>query len=474
MRSQGPLHVLRRRWVSVVLVTLVALLGGLAYVLTAPVTYQASASAFFSLTTGNSADDLVQGSTYTQNEVASFAELATSPAVLQPVIDGMGLKTTPSALAQEVQTSVPVGTVIVEVTVTDRSPTRSAQLANEIIRSLSTVVVAIAPKDDAGSSTVSATTVSPAQVPRGPSSPNVPLDLAVALVAGLVVGFGVAWLRETLDTRLRDAGALPQVTDLPVIGSVGSWGQRQTGRLVVTAAPHSPQAESFRVLRTNLQFLQTAEEASGGTQVLALTSSLAGEGKSTIACNLAATLAETGASVVLVDADLRRPAVAGILGLEGGAGLTTVLAGQARVGDVIQDWGSNGLQVLTSGAVPPNPAELLGSPAMRRLVAELRGAYDHIVIDTAPVLPVADAVVLSRIVDGVVVVAQAGRVHKGQLAHALGALEQVSAKVLGVVLNRLRREEHSYAYQAAEPPAPTSAARAQLPGTPDRATLPVG
>jgi polysaccharide biosynthesis transport protein len=162
------------------------------------------------------------------------------------------------------------------------------------------------------------------------------------------------------------------------------------------------------------------------------------------------TLAETGARVLLVDADLRRPAVADVLGIEGGVGLTTVLAGQAEVDDVVQDWGAAGLRVLPSGAVPPNPAELLSSPAMRRLIAELRADYDHVVVDTTPVLPVADASALSRVVDGVVVVANARRVRRRQLVQGLGDLSRVSARVLGVVLNQVRRDEESYSYGRSE------------------------
>src|SRR4051812_16308885 len=364
VNTRGPLQVLRRRWISILVVTVVGLLGGLAYAWTAPVTYQAKAGAFFSLVSGSSASDLVQGSTYAQNQVESFAQLATTPEVLQPVIDSLRLTVTPADLADQVQATVPTSTVIVEITATDGSAQRSAALANAVISSLSTVVERIAPKDDAGHATVVATTVAPAEVPADPASPNVPLTLAAGLVAGLLVGLGLAWLREVLDTRVRDAEVVSELTDLPVVGNVPAW-SAETGRVVVAAAPHSPPAESFRQLRTNLQFLRVADDGSAADavrgSVVAVTSSLSAEGKSTVAANLAVTLAETGARVLLVDADLRRPAVADVLGLEGGVGLTTVLAGQADVDDVVQEWGSAGLRVLPSGAVPPNPAELLGS-----------------------------------------------------------------------------------------------------------------
>jgi capsular exopolysaccharide synthesis family protein len=444
------LQVLRRRWVEILSVTLVGLLGGLAYAWTAPVTYRSTAGAFFSLVSGSSASDLVQGSTYAQNQVESFAQLAVTPEVLQPVIDRLDLPESPAELARDVEVTVPTGTVIVEVTVTDGSAARSAELADAVITSLSEVVERIAPQDDAGDPTVVATTVTPAEVPEAPASPNLPLLLAAGLAAGLVAGLGLGWLREALDTRLRDAEAVAEVTTLPVLGNVPVWPTR-TGRVVVAAAPHSQAAESFRQLRTNLQFLRVAGGGSGtpgqGASVVAVTSSFSGEGKSTVSANLATTLAETGARVLLVDADLRRPTVADVLGIEGGVGLTTVLAGQADLDDVVQDWGSAGLAVLPSGPVPPNPAELLDSPAMRALLAELRTRYDHVVLDTTPVLPVADASVLSRVVDGVVVVANARRARRRHLAQSLGDLSRVSAGVLGVVLNQVRRDEDAYTYE---------------------------
>lgn len=451
MNTRGPLQVLRRRWIAILGATVVGLLGGLVYAWTAPVTYQSTAGSFFSLVSGDSASDLVQGSTYAQNQVESFAQLAVTPEVLQPVVDELGLPESPAELARRVEVTVPTSTVIVEVTVTDGSAERSATLANAVISSLADVVERIAPQDAAGNPTVVATTVSPAEVPSSAASPDLPLALAAGLVAGLCAGVGLGWSREALDTHVRDAEVVAELTDLPVLGNVPGW-PADTGRVVVAAAPYSQAAESFRQLRTNLAFLRVVGDTArdGGAHVVAVTSSLSGEGKSTVSANLATTLAETGARVLLVDADLRRPTVADVLGIEGAVGLTTVLAGHADVDDVVQEWGGAGLSVLPSGPVPPNPAELLSSPAMRSLLADLRTRYDHVVVDTTPVLPVADASVLSRVVDGVVVVADARRVRRRQLSQGLGDLAQVSAPVLGVVLNRVRRDEESYTYGRSE------------------------
>lgn len=454
MSVRGPVRALRRRWPSLLLLAVLGVGGGWLTAAGSPVLYQATASDFVSVHTGNSADDLVQGSTYTQNQVASFAELATTPAVLQPVITRLALPMTPEDLAGEVQAAVPVGTVFVRVTVTDASAVRSAHLANAIAASLAQVITRISPKDAQGGSTVVVTTVAPAVTPRQASSPDLALDLVAGGILGLILGAGLAWLRERSDTRVRGAEDLAALTTRPVLGSLPSDPAR--GRsVVVTAAPHSGQAEAYRQLRTNLQFLDVTGAGTGDDQparLVAVTSALAGEGKSTTAANLAAALAETSARVLLVDGDLRRPSVAPLLGLEGAAGLTTVLLGRAELDDVVQEWGAAGLQVLTSGPLPPNPSELLGSPAMRRFLAVARARYDYVVVDSAPLLPVADGAVLAALVDGVLVLANVTAVRRHQLAEALRNLGQVDATVLGIVLNEVVRARRSYGYYGDAPP----------------------
>ncbi|MDQ3900827.1 MAG: CpsD/CapB family tyrosine-protein kinase, partial [Actinomycetota bacterium] len=184
-------------------------------------------------------------------------------------------------------------------------------------------------------------------------------------------------------------------------------------------------------LRTNLNFFTFL----GDTEAIVVTSSMAGEGKSTTASNLALALVEQGARVLLLDADLRRPRIAEIFGIEGSVGLTTILIGGATVQDVVQRVARGSLAVLPAGAAPPNPLQLLDSPMMAELMGELRTHYDTIVINSAPVLPVADASILARLADGAVVVAGAGRTRHHQLRTAIENLEAVGATVMGVVVN---------------------------------------
>jgi len=250
-------------------------------------------------------------------------------------------------------------------------------------------------------------------------------------------------LRSTLDNRIRGEADLRHVTDAPLLGGIAFDQDAVRKPLLTQAVPQSQRAETFRQLRTNLQFANFSGKASA----VLVTSSLPGEGKSTTATNLAISLAQAGQSVCLIDADLRRPMVGEYLGLEKNSGLTTALVGAADVNELLQPWGDDNLYILTSGQVPPNPSELLGSDQMKELITRLEDVFDSVIIDAPPLLPVTDAAVLSQHVGGVVVVVGAQKLRRQDLKKSLDALEMVDANVLGIVLNRLPvKGPDSYAY----------------------------
>lgn len=228
-------------------------------------------------------------------------------------------------------------------------------------------------------------------------------------------------------------------------------------KMVVTQ--HDPGAiasEAYRVLRTNLQFLGLDEPV----RSMLVTSATPGEGKSTTISNLAVAFAQTGAKVCLVDADLRRPTIAKTFGLENWSGLTTALIGQAGLDACLRNTDIPGLTVMTSGPIPPNPAELVGSARMGALLEQLQERFDTVLIDSPPVLAVTDAAVLAPKVGGVVLVVRANAVDQRQVNRAREALEAVKARVLGVVLSAVQpegREGYYYYYYHAE----ESAARAK-------------
>ncbi|QNE15579.1 polysaccharide biosynthesis tyrosine autokinase [Pseudarthrobacter sp. NBSH8] len=437
------LRVLRRNWALILAITLASLLtGGAASVLVKP-TYTAETQLFVAIQGSGSITEMQQGNTFSQARVQSYVKTVTTPVVLQPVIDDLGLTDSADELANRVKASADLNTVLISIAVADESPVQAAAAAQAIASSLVRAVDSLEKPKNGGTSPVSLSIITPAKAPVSPSSPNTRLNLFLSVLIGLAAGVGVSMLRSSLDNRIRGEADLRRVTDAPLLGGI-SFDQDATKKPLLTqSAPQSSRAESFRQLRTNLQFANV----SGTAKSVLVTSSLPGEGKSTTATNLAIALAQAGQSVCLVDADLRRPMINEYLGLERNAGLTTALVRAADVNDLLQPWGDDSLYVLTSGEIPPNPSELLGSEAMGQLLGRLEHAFDIVVVDAPPLLPVTDAAVLSQQVGGVVVVIGSQAIKQPELEKSLGALQMVGANLLGVVLNLLPvKGPDAYAY----------------------------
>jgi succinoglycan biosynthesis transport protein ExoP len=286
--------------------------------------------------------------------------------------------------------------------------------------------------------------VADAELPTSPSSPNNPRNGALALIVGLALGIGLAFLRERLDDRLAGREDFEMRLGAPVLAIVpriSNWKRRGPPRLASVAAPKSPAAEAYRTVRTNLQFIAR----DGSFKVLAIGGASQGEGKTTTAANLAVTLAQTGKRVVVISCDLRKPRLHHFFELGNGAGLSNVLSGQTGLLQVAQTpRGLGSLRVIASGPIPPNPAELLGSKEMETLLGDLRRSADFILIDTPPVLAVSDALALAPLCDGFVVVADAATTSSSALTHAREQLEQVGARIVGGILNNFDPSNAKY------------------------------
>jgi tyrosine-protein kinase len=274
----------------------------------------------------------------------------------------------------------------------------------------------------------------PAGLPPDPVSPDMVLIGAFGLLAGLALGIALAFLRERLDDSLRgrlDLEANLAAPVLAVIPRVPGWRNKHDARLVTREQPKSAVAEAYRTLRTSVSFLA----AQRGLKVIMITSPAAGEGKTTTAANLALVLADAGKRVVLVSADLRKPRIHRFFGLQNDIGLSSVLAEEIQPWEAILDPGVENLRVLLSGPVPSRPAELLQSDSMGEILAGLREVADYVIIDTAPMLLVADPLALGPLVDGVLFVADSEHTSRSAVAHSREQLEQVGAPVIGSVLN---------------------------------------
>ena len=437
MELQDYLLVVRKRWRVILLVLLLCV--GLAAALTVSQTkmYESRTQFFVSTTGAEDSSALLQGSTFTQQRVKSYAQLLTTPRILTPVAASVGVA---GDLSRQVTATTPPDTVLIEVAVRDSNPAQAQAIANAIAEGFPTAVGQLETRPGSSVSPVKVTVVQPPTAATSPVSPVPVRNLGLGLVLGLLLGLGVALLRETLDKTVKTQDDIKALTDVPVLGAIMRDPDAVKRPLIVEVDPRSRRAEAFRSLRTNLQFIDAANRP----RTMVVTSSIASEGKSTMSANLALTMAQGGSKVCLVEADLRRPKVLDYLGLEGAVGLTDVLIGRAEVFDVIQPYGGTNMWVLGAGPIPPNPSELLGSTAMRGLLNNLASRFDYVVMDSPPILPVTDAVVLSSLVDGVIVVVGSGVVQRNQLTHALESLESVAARVLGLVLNRVSQNSTGY------------------------------
>lgn len=422
---------LRKRWLLSLVLLVVGALGAFGVARSTPPSYQASAKVFISLSSAESPGELVQGSTYIKNVVDSYAALASLPVVLDPIINDLGLKTNAKILSKSITAESPLNTNIIDIEATSEDPQLASQIANAVARQLAKTVTDLSPTNGKTRQAVSVSVVSPASVPQFASAPRTRFLVATGAGIGLILGVILSILLAFIDTRVREPQDLDFLAETAaVLGTIPIQPRRRHTPLATLVDPLSPRAEAYRRLQTNLSYI----DASSPLQVIVVTSATVGEGKTSTAINLAIALGETSRRVLLIDGDLRRPSVAPSIGIEGAAGLTTVLIGRANVADVVQSMGHMRIDVLASGETPPNPHQLIESSAMRQVVEGARERYDTIVIDAPPVLPVSDAAVLSRLGDGALVVVGCKRVRTRDVRAALRDLSAVGAHVAGLVV----------------------------------------
>jgi capsular exopolysaccharide synthesis family protein len=292
-------------------------------------------------------------------------------------------------------------------------------------------------------SAISVSNLAPASLPGKPVSPSIKRDGGFGLLVGLLLGLVIATVREALDRTLRDSSDVSELTDLAILGTVPRDLPKKP--LPAMSSPRSARAEAYRQVRTTLTNGQQRP-----LRTMAVTSASLGEGKTSVATNVAAAFSRAGHRVAIVDADLRRPEVATFFGLKPERGLTDVLAGNCLLSEALNVLDDGRLAVLTSGARPDNPSEALASPGMKQVLLQLADEYDYVFVDTPPVLPVSDPLVIAPLVDGVIVVVQLGRTTRDRMQRASKALDRVNATILGVVPNmsgKGRDRDYRYPYR---------------------------
>lgn len=425
---------------------LIVVLAALAVTLLTTPLYQASTRLYVSATGGSSVAEMYQGNRLSQERVISYAELLEGITLAQRTIDKLGLDMKAEDLRANITATTKPDTVLLDVKVLDPSPVRARDIANALSDEFVVMVRELETPEDGSTPDARVVVEQRASIPVSPVTPKVTHNLGIGLALGILLGVGLAAVRDMLDNTVKDRQTLEEITEVGVVGSIPFDKERREHAAISFGNVNCGIAEAFRKLRTNLQFLAVDNPP----RVIVVTSSLPNEGKSTTAINIALALAEAEHSVVLVDGDMRRPMVAKFLELAGAAGFSTVLSGGASLSEVLQKTNFPGLTVLTSGAIPPNPSELLGSLAAKKVLSELREKFDYVIVDSSPLLAVTDAAILAANSDGVLIMARFGQTKRDQLAHAVRNLKDVDASLLGAVLtltpDRGRNASYGYSY----------------------------
>jgi succinoglycan biosynthesis transport protein ExoP len=485
LRSYGRLMLRRKWWVTGI--ALLGLGGSVVLSLVQPKQYSATAQVLVQSGTGPSSLSTAPQQV-TPTEVQTMLQLVTSASVLAAVRTQLG--NVPPVNASEV-----AQTNIISITAISASPATAARIANiyarqfvstqenvavknatdaeaelksqisstaKAIRGLRTAkgaaseVAALVNQEavlrvqlsqvevGGAAATEALALVTPAQPPGAPSSPKPVEDGLIGVVIGLIVGLAVAFLRDSLDDAISSKEAAENLAGAPVLAAVPmvtSWRKRDRPLVVTLARPAAPATEAYRSLRTSLQFARQEHEL----RSILVTSPAASEGKTSTLANLGAVFAQAGHRVLMVSCDLRKPRLGQFFGIDEGAGLTTAILGEDSVENLIQAVpGTDNLWLLPSGPTPPNPAELLNGARAQAIFARLREVFDLLLIDSPPVLPVTDAVVLSKDVDATLLIVAAFRTRSGDLHRAAEKLAQVDARVVGVVLNEATRQGSGY------------------------------
>jgi capsular exopolysaccharide synthesis family protein len=418
-----------RWWLPVIGLVLGGLLAAGGSLLQTPL-YTSSIQFFVSSTGSSSTSEAFQGGQLSEQRAASYAELLRGEQLAGLVVDRLELARTPDQLVGQLSVDAVPDTVLINVSVTDASPRVARQIADTLGAEFTRLVTRLEKPDASGEPAVQVTVTDVPEVAEAPSTPQIPRNIAIGMLAGLALAGGLALARAQLDRTVKDANEAAILAGAPVVGVVLRDDVLEK-KHTTAASGASRAAEDYRQLGTNLQFL----DVDAPPRVIMVSSALPSEGKSTTVANLGLALAEAGRRVVIVEADLRQPRLTDYLGLVGGVGLTNILTGSVDVEDVIQPVGDGGLAVIGAGPTPPSPGKLLSSGQMVALIEKLRAHHDFVLIDAAPLLPVADSTGLAVLVDGVLLSVHYGVTRKEHLHQAAATLERVGAHPLGVILN---------------------------------------
>jgi polysaccharide biosynthesis transport protein len=435
--------IIRRRWILIcsIVLGMVSLAGGLSFYVIKPV-YQASATLLVqSNPTGNQIayNDLIAN----QNLVKTYADIFKSRKITEDVIQRVQLEISNEELLKKVRFHDSRDSLVTGVSVNDHSPERAVEIANAFIYSFKDNLSSIMKVNN-----VSILDEAHLRDVRDPVSPKPYINIGIGLVLGLFIGLGLSLLLELLNNKINTEQELEERAGIHSLGTITSINKKLMGKggVITDYTVHSPVYEAYRSIRTNIQY----DEKIKSTKILMVTSSFGMEGKTLTVSNLAITMAQAGKKVLVIDGDMRRPSIHKNFSIQNGRGLSDVLKNHIQGLKEVTITVREGLDIITAGGYIHNPSELISLRDFSKILAEVKGDYDMILLDSPPVLLVPDAQIFATAVEGVLLVVRAGKVQPNQLAKTKSLLERVGGNVIGAVLNhKQRRQLEDYSYYSA-------------------------
>lgn len=435
MRIGQYIEVLRAHRVFVAVSVLACAAGAALLAWTVTPMYAANTQLYVSTKGIPGATGAFERGLYAQQRARTYAEILNSETAAKTVVAKLGLAEDVETVEDKISATVPLNGVVINVTVTDRSPELAQAIAASFEDRLPRLTDRLETRGGTQVNPLSVTVTEPAQLPLDPVSPVKPVYLALGALFGLCFGIAGAVLRHTFDRRIRvDADAIV-AAGAPVLGRIAEHPHQSSP--VILGDPRSAAAEGFYGLRANLRAFGAAHDL----RSFVVSSALPAEGKTEVVANLGVALARAGERVTLVDANLRSPRLAELLGIRSSNGLTDLLEGNQPIAQVLRRHPTEPLGVITSGSPKPNPSELLESGVLDSVLDVLSYWFEFVIVDAPALLPVADASVLARHAAGVVLVTDSGSTTTDQLRAARQAVRDVDARMVGVVLNRVRERD---------------------------------
>jgi succinoglycan biosynthesis transport protein ExoP len=427
-------QIIRKRvWVIISFIVLAFFLSGIISMFFLDEIYESSTTLIVSKQSEGTKNDLqISDINLARNLVDTYSVIIKSNLVLESVLSDLNLNMTLGDLKSKIRVSAEGNTEIIRITVEDTVPERARDIANSLANVFIKEVNKLLKMENVQ-------IIDIARTPGSPVRPRVLMNIAIAGMLGLMAGLGLVLLVEYLDNTIKTPEDVLKYTQLSVIGSIPDFNgesskRKHTNRitrLISSPSMKAPVAEAYKTLRTNIQY----SNLDNNLKVILVTSSVQSEGKTSTSTNLAISMAQSDLRVLLIDCDLRRSHIHRVFHILNVKGLTNVLAENLDYHQILNSVGIPNLDILTSGPKPPNPSEILGSARMEAFMKKVSAEFDVIILDAPPILPVADAMVLSKLADGVILVMEYGATTHETAMRAKESMEKVGAKILGAVIN---------------------------------------